>query len=101
METFIKGNGTKIKDQALVSSGKLMERPMMETGLTISKKAQEGQIGKMVQITKVITRPVKGMVKALIDIQMVQFMKDVFKTTMLMVTESSPIEINHSILVSS
>ena len=39
METFIKGNGTKIKDQALVSSGKLMERPMMETGLTISKKA--------------------------------------------------------------
>ena len=55
----------------------------------------------MVQIMKVITRPVKGMVKALIDIQMVQFMKDVFKTTMLMVTESSPIEINHSILVSS
>ena len=84
-----KVTGLKINDKELEFSDKSMGRHMKAIGLMTNKKVLERLTGKMAQITRVTTKPVIAMDKALIDMQMDQSMKEASKTTMLTAMEFS------------
>ena len=84
-----KATGLKISDKELEFSDKSMGRHMKAIGLMTNKKVLERLTGKMAQITRVTTKPVIAMDKALIDMQMDQSMKEASKTTMLTAMEFS------------